>query len=163
MLHRTWLRLLSPLPFLLAASACGDDGDGSSARAADAYNASCTTARWSNTTDDCWACLCGACPTQLNACDDACTGGFECAIKENTLVNTAAEVPCEIRGVVKECLDDPALQPGAGALLAFDTCLIGAGTTQGNGEFRACETVCKFPYPGNVCQRYPEPPPAAAP
>ena len=127
-------------------------GDGGN-KAPDPFNGDCTTARWSNVSDACWSCLCGACAATLNACDGACTTVFECTMQKKTLVNVGSDIACEIRATVAECLTDPASQGAATPLINFDTCLIGAPKESG---FRVCEDVCQIPYPGDVCARYPQ-------
>jgi hypothetical protein len=127
----------------------GDAGN----TAPDPFNGDCTTARWSKVSDACWSCMCGACASTLNACDATCATVFECSMEKGTLVNVGAEIQCEIRAVVAECLTDPASQGAAGALINFDTCLITAPKQAG---FRVCEDVCQIPYPGDVCTRYPQ-------
>jgi len=119
----------------------------------DPFTGDCSSARWAKVSDACWSCLCGACAAKLDACDETCMAAFECAKDKQTLVNTGAEVMCEIRATTAACLSDPKLQAGAGALLNLDTCLIGAPKPAGN--LRACASECGIVYPGDVCQRYP--------
>jgi len=118
----------------------------------DPFNGDCTTARWSNVSDACWSCLCGACAATLNACNDGCMDALECSIEKKTLVNVGAEIACEIRATVAECLTG-APEGAAQGLIDFDTCLISAMKPAG---FRVCEDVCQIPYPGDVCARYPQ-------
>src|SRR5262245_47663668 len=121
-----------------------------------AYNGDCSTAKWANVTDDCWACLCGACKTTLDACNKDCTDILECTEEKNALVNVRSELLCEIRATGNLCLQTPAAQAAAQALVTFDGCLMNGSTPREAGEFRACETVCKIPYSGDVCQRFPQ-------
>ena len=121
-----------------------------------AYNGDCSTAKWANVTDECWACLCGACKTTLDACNKDCTDILECAEEKHALVNVQTELSCEIRATGNLCLQTPAAQAATQALITFDGCLMAAGTPKPvAGEFRACDTVCKTPYSGDVCQRFP--------
>lgn len=126
-------------------------GDGGPT-APDPFNGDCSTARWSNVSDACWSCMCGACSASLNACNESCTDVFECAVEKQVLVNVGADILCEIRGTAAECLAG-APEGAAQALIAFDTCLISAMKPSG---FRVCEDVCQIPYPGDVCTRYPQ-------
>ena len=119
------------------------------------FNGDCSTAKWANVTDECWACLCGACKDTLDACNEDCTDIFGCAQEKHTLVNVASDINCEIRATGNLCLQTPTAQAAAMALTTFDSCLIGATTKPVAGEFRACDTVCKTPYSGDVCQRFP--------
>lgn len=118
-----------------------------------AFNGDCSTARWADVSDECWSCLCGACKAKLDVCNEDCISVFDCATKNHTLVNVAADITCEIRATGVTCLQDPKAQAAAQPLLNFDTCLIGAGDK--SKEFRACDAECKVPYPGDVCARFP--------
>ena len=137
----------------------GEDGSGGKSASGShdpvAFNGDCSTAKWANTTDECWACLCGACKDTLNACNKDCTNILECAEEKHTLVNVAADLNCELRATGNLCLQTPEAQAATQALVTFDTCLIGASPKPVAGEFRACDTVCKTPYSGDVCQRFP--------
>jgi hypothetical protein len=122
----------------------------------DSFNGDCSSARWADVSDACWSCQCGACKATLNACNVDCVGVLACALTHHTLVNVGADVSCEVRATATECLTDAKSQAVATPLVQFDACLIGARTT---GHFRACEEECKISYSGDVCQRYPAPPP----
>lgn len=115
----------------------------------------CTADNWSGMSDACWSCICGACAEKLNVCNSDCTAILECSGEKGALVNVAEELPCEVSAVLAECVTTPAAQAQAGAILALDVCLIGGGP--GAGSFRVCDTECAFPYPGDVCARYPQP------
>ncbi|MBM4361701.1 MAG: hypothetical protein FJ104_03395 [Deltaproteobacteria bacterium] len=142
-----------------AAAGPGDSGSEAAPEAApppvDAFNGDCKSARWMPVSDECWSCLCGACEKTLNACDQGCSDGVKCAFDEGTLVDVGADIPCEVRATLAECLTTPERQAGAGALIQFDTCLISSPKPNG---FRVCEEICAVKYPGDVCERYPEPP-----
>jgi hypothetical protein len=116
----------------------------------------CSAYKWMDVTDACWSCMCGACKPTLDACNTDCTDAMTCAKEEGTLVNVASQLNCEIRATLDLCLTTPAGQAAAQALIAFDTCLILAPNKT---TFRACDVECATPYPGDVCERYPEPPP----
>jgi hypothetical protein len=121
------------------------------------YNGDCSSAKWANVTDECWACLCGACKPTLDACNKDCTDILECTEEKQALVNVQADLLCEIRATGNLCLQTPEAQAAAQALIKFDGCLMSASTPKPvTGEFRACETVCKIPYSGDVCQRFPQ-------
>ena len=120
------------------------------------FNGDCSTAKWANVTDECWACMCGACKAKLDACNKDCTDILECTEEKQALVNVQADLFCEIRATGNLCLQTPEAQAAAQALVTFDTCLMGAMPKPVAGEFRACETVCKIPYSGDVCQRFPQ-------
>jgi hypothetical protein len=120
-----------------------------------AYNGDCSSAKWANVTDECWACLCGACKTTLDACNKDCTDILECAEEKHALVNVTADLNCELRATGNLCLQTPAAQAATQALITFDGCLLNGATERVAGEFRACDTVCKTPYSGDVCQRFP--------
>jgi hypothetical protein len=138
----------------------GSEGDARGAiPAPDAFNGDCKTAKWANLSDECWACMCGACEPTLNLCKEGCTAIFECAQKEHTLVNVGADIGCEVRATGATCIQDPTSQAETPQLLNLDGCLIGAKKEA--GEFRVCDTVCKTPYTGDVCQRFPPTPPPA--
>jgi hypothetical protein len=119
------------------------------------FNGDCSAAKWANVTDECWACLCGACKETLDSCNEDCTDIFACAKEKRTLVDVASDINCELRATGNLCLQTPAAQAATMALVTFDSCLIGAATKPVAGEFRACDTVCKTPYSGDVCQRFP--------
>lgn len=118
-----------------------------------AYNADCTTANWSTSSDACWACMCGACAKTLNECDEGCVDLMQCALDKHVLVGKTTEVTCEVRGFAAACLTDPEKQSHDDAATAFDVCLIGARTPQ--SMLRICESECGITYTGDVCQRYP--------
>ena len=120
-----------------------------------AFNGDCSTAKWANVSDECWSCLCGACTADLNLCNQDCTGILECATSNHTLVNVSSDISCEIAATTATCLKDPKSQAAASPLLTFDTCLLSASTTKAPGEFRACDTICKTLYTGDVCTRFP--------
>ncbi len=122
----------------------------------DAFNGDCSTARWTNVSDECWACLCNACKPKLDACNQDCTDVFQCAQAKHTLVNKGTELTCEITATTALCLADPKSQAVAQPLLDFDTCLLTATKTHA-GDFRACDTECRTAYSGDVCTRVPPP------
>jgi hypothetical protein len=115
----------------------------------------CSAHKWMDVSDSCWSCMCDACETELDACNTDCTDAFSCAVEKRTLVNVGTELACEIRAILLECLTTPAAQMGAGPLTTLDLCLIAAPNKT---TFRACDTECGTPYPGDVCARYPAPP-----
>lgn len=144
--------------------ACGDDAepgekaDGSGGQTSGpppAYD--CSAHKWMNVSDECWSCLCDTCKPQLDACNEDCTDIFECAHEKGTLVDNLPEIGCEIRATLVECIATKERQDVANQLIQFDSCLIGAGAKP---PFRACDAECATPYPGNVCDRFPEPMPA---
>lgn len=137
------------------AGGAGGAGPASSSHDPVAFNGDCSTAKWANVTDDCWSCLCGACKPKLDVCNKDCTDILECAEEKHSLVNVATDLNCELRATGNLCLQTPAAQAATQALIDFDTCLIGASPKPMAGEFRACDTVCKTPYSGDVCQRFP--------
>jgi len=141
-----------------AGSATGGSASGSDAAlpAAQPYSGDCKTAKWAHLSDECWACMCAACEPTLDLCKEGCTGIFECAQREHTLVNVGADITCEIRATGATCIQDPVAQAQATQLLNLDGCLLGA--KKDPGEFRVCDTVCKTPYTGDVCQRFPATP-----
>lgn len=120
---------------------------------ADPFDGDCKSAKWSHVSDECWACMCAACEPTLDLCNEGCTGIFECAQKQHTLVNVAADISCEVRATGVTCIQDPVSQAQTPQLLNLDGCLIGA--KKDPGEFRVCDTVCKTPYSGDVCARFP--------
>lgn len=70
-------------------------------------------------------------------------------------MNVGAEISCEVRATLVECIgSDTARQGAANALIAFDTCLISKGSP--STSFRICDAECGTPYPGDVCARYPQ-------
>jgi hypothetical protein len=134
-------------------SSSGPDG---ALPAAEPFNGDCKTAKWAHLSDECWACLCTACEPKLDLCKEGCTGIFECAQKKQTLVNVGSDLGCEIRATGAACIQDPVSQAQTQQLLDLDGCLLGA--KKDPGEFRVCDTVCKTPYPGDVCERFPAAP-----
>jgi len=131
------------------------------ARGAVAFNGDCKSARWANVSDACWSCFCGKCETQLDACNEDCFKGVQCANDKHALVGVAADLPCELRAFGALCLSDPVLQAAASPLLAFDGCLI-ASHDPATEHLRACEAECGVAYTGDVCNRFPAPDGAAA-
>jgi hypothetical protein len=151
-------RICAALALLVACGSCGDDAEDppNSPPPPVAYNGDCDSARWSNVSPRCWSCLCGACKQQLNACTGACTQAFDCALEQDVLVGSAAELVCEIRGTAAVCMQDPTILAAAPELIAFDTCLI-AQHTQPKEKMRACEEECGIRYTDDVCERFPAP------
>ncbi len=149
-------RVFAVFGVLLACGSCGDDpdGEGSSPPPPVAYNGNCDAARWSNVSPRCWSCLCGACKQQLNACTQGCAQAFDCALEQDVLVGTAAELVCEIRGTAALCMKDATTLAAAPELIAFDTCLI-AEHTEPQEKMRACEQECGMRYTDDVCERFP--------
>jgi hypothetical protein len=130
--------------------------DAGPTRTRDAFNGDCTTANWSSTSSDaCWACMCDACATTLNKCNDDCVDLMQCALDEHVLVGKTTEVTCEVRGFQATCLNDPATKSQADATTAFDVCLIASRTPE--SMLRICEPECGLSYTGDVCQRFPSP------
>jgi hypothetical protein len=136
----------------------GTSGTGGSmdsgASSVDPFNGDCTSAKWANVSDECWACACTACASALNACDETCIDVMWCSIEQDCLVGVGAEINCEIRCVGNQCLTDMAAQMAAGAVIGFDSCLIGS-MDKPAGAFRACEAECGIAYTGTVCERFP--------
>ena len=124
----------------------------------DPFNGDCDSARWAPVSDACWSCACSTCKEKLNACNNDCMDVLFCSFDRHTLVNDSKDIGCEIRATLTECLNNPTAQAVAQPLTQFDSCLIGA--PKPSGGFRACEKECGIPYSGDVCTRYPEPPPA---
>jgi hypothetical protein len=120
----------------------------------DPFNGDCDSARWADVSEACWSCACQTCKDTLDACGDDCMKTLDCTFKNHTLVNNSADIGCEIRATITECLNNPTAQAAAPALTSFDGCLLGAPKP---GHFRACEVECAIPYSGDVCQRYPDP------
>jgi hypothetical protein len=133
----------------------GRDGKGGSV---DPYNADCESARWTDVSEECWNCGCSLCKDTLNACDETCMEALNCSLERHTLVNVAADLGCEIRATLTECLNTPERIAIAQPLTQFDGCLM-AAPSKPAGQFRACEKECGIPYSGDVCQRYPPNPP----
>lgn len=132
----------------------GSDSGSGGTSAADAmqpvqpFNGDCSTAKWGNVSDACWACACEICEAQLNECDETCVGVMECALDEHCLVGSLSEISCEVTCAQTICSSGDAF----GAAATFDTCLIGAATAP---AFRACEQECGIAYTGDVCERFP--------
>jgi hypothetical protein len=118
----------------------------------DAYNGMCASARWSNVPQECWSCWCSKCATTLNAATRRSLEIFECMFDKELLVDDGFELLCEVKAGQTECVDGDTSDWDK--LVAFDQCLIGMPTVS---EFRACDAICKPPYPGDVCTRYPWP------
>ena len=114
----------------------------------------CTSAKWASVSDECWACACTACATALNSCDEICMNVMLCSMEQDCLVGVGADISCEIRCVGNQCLTDMAAQMAAGAVVGFDSCLIGS-MDKPAGAFRACEAECGIAYTGTVCERFP--------
>ena len=146
----------------VAATACSD-GAAEASRSADAggeptatndspaveYTGDCSSAKWADVTDACWSCLCETCAAELDACDGACYDVMLCSDEQGCLVRDDAEMSCELRCVTGVCSG-----PGLLGAATFDSCLLGAADTAA-GQFRACEEICAFNYPGDVCERHP--------
>jgi len=75
---------------------------------------------------------------------------FECAVDKKLRVNDVFELLCEKRAGEKDCVNGATAEWQA--LITFDMCLMAKPTPP---AFRACDTECGTPYPGDVCTRYP--------
>ena len=153
--------LLVTLTSVALATACAEDtsGSGSSADAGvDSAPPSlprentgdCTTGKWADVSDACWACMCETCAETMNACDDGCQTFMACQSSQ-CFVGSQDEMQCEINCAMSSCLaGNLAAGLAAGDL---DSCLIAAGSPDA-GAFRRCEAECGFEYSGTVCDNY---------
>lgn len=122
--------------------------------AAGPFDGHCSSTRWSDVSDDCWSCICGACADTLNKCNGDCLNLLWCAVDKHALVNVAADLACEVRATLASCAGEPNAGAEFGNVTAFDTCLVVKPKPDGGG-FRACERECDITYTGDVCTRYP--------
>jgi hypothetical protein len=166
MLLRSLFASLVALSFSSAFVACSSDGDKKptvepqpDAGRPVITNFDCSVNKWANVSDACWSCMCDACKTTLDACNQDCTDILTCSFEKHTLVNVGADLNCEIVATGTECISDEVSLNAATPLVTFDTCLL-TTTKKAAGEFRACDTACAIPYSGDVCVRYPPVPPA---
>jgi hypothetical protein len=124
------------------------------ARPPDPFNGDCSTARWAPTTDECWNCFCNRCKDTLNACNDGCVAGIQCATENHVLVGVAADIQCEVRAFSATC-NSAEIQAEYQSAVNFDTCLIASHVAP--ASLRACEKECGLKYTGDVCERFPAP------
>ena len=155
--------LLLTLTSVALATACGEDTSDSDGGAdADAgvdsappglpmeNTGDCTTGKWADVSDACWACMCETCADTTNACDESCQAFMVCQSSQ-CFVGSQAEMQCEIRCAMSTCASH-GLQAGIAAG-DLDSCLIAAGSPDA-GAFRRCEAECGFEYSGTVCDNY---------
>lgn len=116
----------------------------------DAFNGDCTKARWANVSQTCWSCMCSACASTMNLANRKSMEIFECMVQKKLLVNQLVELTCEQRAGLKDCVNGATTEWNN--LVTFDLCLMSAPNKT---TFRACDTECGTPYPGDVCTRYP--------
>ena len=90
---------------------------------------------------------------QFDSSNGDCFTAVKCANDNHVEVGVAADLACELRAFTAVCLNDPASQAQAGALLNFDTCLIASHKPP--EMLRACEKECNTTYTGDVCRRFP--------
>lgn len=117
------------------------------------FTGDCTTSRWGNVSEACWACSCELCADTLNVCDESCLEVIDCALEDPCLVGDPAILGCEIACVDQVCVHgDPELQGGLDLAGNFDVCLI---QNAPEDRFRACEEECGIVYERDVCAEYP--------
>lgn len=152
-------RHLAGAGFLVLAAlvaGCGE-GEGEAYAPPGPFNADCTTTRWADVSDECWSCVCDACASEVNACDETCTSVVECALENECMVEQASNLECEANCVGQECVGtDPDLQAAAeGPLTDFDLCLIEQGGGFAAVLERACAAECEIhPQDAEVCEAY---------